>query len=167
MNKDKIKEISIGVLAVFMYFFLNSIQYVPFQLAGVTTDLLPTWVKIFYLIIYEIMTIAIMLLIFNKKITKDFKDMLINHKEYYSKYFKYYLIGLGIMLISNSIIVYVFDGGISTNEETIRDIFKISPLYIYFSSVIYAPIVEELTFRQGIRNIFGRNILFVLMLLQV
>jgi hypothetical protein len=162
MNKDKIKEISIGVLAVFMYFFLNSIQYVPFQLAGVTTDLLPTWVKIFYLIIYEIMTIAIMLLIFNKKITKDFKDMLINHKEYYSKYFKYYLIGLGIMLISNSIIVYVFDGGISTNEETIRDIFKISPLYIYFSSVIYAPIVEELTFRQGIRNIFGRNILFVL-----
>jgi hypothetical protein len=162
MNKDKIKEISIGVLAVFMYFFLNSIQYVPFQLAGVTTDLLPTWVKIFYLIIYEIMTIATMLLIFNKKITKDFKDMLINHKEYYSKYFKYYLIGLGIMLISNSIIVYVFDGGISTNEETIRDIFKISPLYIYFSSVIYAPIVEELTFRQGIRNIFGRNILFVL-----
>jgi hypothetical protein len=162
MNKDRIKEISIGVLAVFMYFFLNSIQYVPFQLAGVTTDLLPTWVKIFYLIIYEIMTIAIMLLIFNKKITKDFKDMLINHKEYYSKYFKYYLIGLGIMLISNSIIVYVFDGGISTNEETIRDIFKISPLYIYFSSVIYAPIVEELTFRQGIRNIFGRNILFVL-----
>jgi membrane protease YdiL (CAAX protease family) len=88
--------------------------------------------------------------------------MLINHKEYYSKYFKYYLIGLGIMLISNSIIVYGFDGGISTNEETIRDIFKISPLYIYFSSVIYAPIVEELTFRQGIRNIFGRNILFVL-----
>ena len=66
------------------------------------------------------------------------------------------------MLISNSIIIYIFESGMSSNEEAIRDLFKISPLYIYFSSVIYAPIVEELTFRQGIRNIMDKNILFIL-----
>lgn len=162
MNKDRIKEIIIGLLALLMYFLLISAETLPFKIVGVDINIMPSWLKIIYLIIYEIMVIAIMLLIFNKKIVKDFKDILINHKEYYSKYFKYYLIGLAIMLISNSIIIYIFESGMSSNEEAIRDLFKVSPLYIYFSSVIYAPIVEELTFRQGIRNIMGKNILFIL-----
>lgn len=162
MNKDRIKEIIIGLLALLMYFLLISAETLPFKIVGVDINIMPSWLKIIYLIIYEIMVIAIMLLIFNKKIVKDFKDILINHKEYYSKYFKYYLIGLAIMLISNSIIIYIFESGMSSNEEAIRDLFKVSPLYIYFSSVIYAPIVEELTFRQGIRNIIGKNILFIL-----
>lgn len=162
MNKDRIKEIIIGLLALLMYFLLISAETLPFKIVGADINIMPSWLKIIYLIIYEIMVIAIMLLIFNKKIVKDFKDVLINHKEYYSKYFKYYLIGLAIMLISNSIIIYIFESGMSSNEEAIRDLFKVSPLYIYFSSVIYAPIVEELTFRQGIRNIMGKNILFIL-----
>lgn len=162
MNKDRIKELIIGLLALFMYFLLISAETLPFKIVGVDINIMPSWLKIIYLIIYEIMVIAIMLLIFNKKIVKDFKDILINHKEYYSKYFKYYLIGLAIMLISNSIIIYIFESGMSSNEEAIRGLFKVSPLYIYFSSVIYAPIVEELTFRQGIRNIMGKNILFIL-----
>lgn len=162
MNKERLKEIIIGIIAILFYFLLNELEFFPFKVAGVDINNTPNWIKIIYLIIYEIMVIAIMLIIFNKKIIKDFKDILINHKNYYSKYFKYYLIGLGVMLISNCIIIFGFNNNMATNEESIRQLFKISPFYIYFSSVLYAPLVEELTFRQGIRNVIGKNIIFIL-----
>ena len=161
MTKLNIKEIIIGVSAVLLYFILSIIQTLPFDIVGISIDSLPLYLKIAYLIIYEIMVLCVMLLLFNKKITRDFKDILINHKEYYSKCIKYWLIGLVVMVLSNSLAFFI-GGGIASNEETVRELFKISPLYIYLSSTIYAPVVEELVFRQGIRNIIGRNYLFIL-----
>jgi len=159
----KTKDIILGLFGFFMYFFLSIIELLPFEIAGIDINHIPNFIKISYLIIYEIMEIAVLLLIFNKQIINNFEDMLKNHKQYFSKYFKYYLIGLAVMLISNFFIIFILDGGVADNEETIRNMFKVSPLYIYFSSVIYAPIVEELTFRQSLRNIFGKNFIFVIL----
>lgn len=159
----KTKNIILGLFGFFMYFFLNIIELLPFEIANVDINYIPNYIKISYLIIYEIMEICILLLIFSKQIITNFKDILKNHKMYFSKYFKYYLIGLAVMLISNFIIIFILDGGVADNEETIRNMFKISPLYIYFSSVIYAPIVEELTFRQALRNIVGKNFIFIIL----
>lgn len=155
------KDAMIGLLALFVYFFLSLFETVPLELAGMNINSLSYTVKIIYLIIYEIFTVATIILIFNKKIKKDFNNIIKNHKEYYSKYFKVWLIGLAVMLLSNAFIIFILDNEIAGNETTIRSLFEISPIYIYLSSVIYAPVVEELIFRQGIRNIFGRNIIFI------
>ena len=64
--------------------------------------------------------------------------------------------------MSNAFIVFILNGGIASNEDSVRELFKVSPIYIYLSAVFFAPVVEELVFRQGIRNLFGRNILFIL-----
>lgn len=159
--KNYIKDALIGISAIILYFILTIIQTLPFDIININLNELPLYAKVIYLLIYELMVICIMLLLFNKKIKRDFKDILINHKEYYSKCIKYWLIGLVVMSISNSLALVV-GGDIASNEESLRQLFKISPLYIYLSSTIYAPIVEELVFRQGIRNIFGRNYLFIL-----
>ena len=66
------------------------------------------------------------------------------------------------MIMSNLFINVFVTDGIASNEEVLRETFKISPIYIYFSSVIFAPIVEELVFRQGLKNIFPNKILFIL-----
>ena len=105
---------------------------------------------------------TIIILIFNKSLQSEFKDMRKNHKKYYKQYFKYYLIGLIIMMFSNLFIAIVSNGSTAGNQDAINDLFKISPLYIYFASVIYAPIVEELIFRKAIRNIIPNKILFIL-----
>lgn len=160
--KQYIKNAAIGIIAIIMYIVLSEIELFPFQALGVDVNSLPSFIKIAYLLIYEVMVISVMLIIFNKKITKDFKDILLNHKEYYSKCMKYWLIGLVVMILSNSLLAIMSEGGIAGNEEALREMFKTSPIYIYLSSIIYAPIVEELVFRQGIRNIFGRNILFII-----
>lgn len=162
MKNFNFKDFIIGIVALIAYFLLSNLQNFPFILAGIDTNNISTNIKIIYLVIYEIMTIAIILLIFNKQIKKSFKDILINHKKYFSENMKYYLIGIFVMLLSNSFIVFVLENNIASNEEAIRSLFQISPLYIYFSSVIYAPIVEELTFRQAFKNILGRNWIFIL-----
>ena len=66
------------------------------------------------------------------------------------------------MVLSNSILALLSGGGIAGNEESVRAMFKLNPVYMYISAVIFAPLVEELVFRQGIRNICGKNIVFIL-----
>lgn len=162
IKKYDFKNALLGILAIVAYFLLNSIQLLPFKLAGVDINQLSTTIKIAYLLIYELLMMAIIILIFSKKIKRDFNDLLKNHKEYYSEYMKFWLIGLGVMLVSNSFIIFGLGNEIAENENAVRSLFKISPLYIYLSSVIFAPVVEELVFRQGIRNILGRNIVFII-----
>ena len=51
-------------------------EHIPFVLAKIDTNSLPQSIKTFYLITYEIFIIAVMCLIFNKKLKTDFIDIL-------------------------------------------------------------------------------------------
>lgn len=160
--KIRFKQIGIGIGAMALYFLLPYLEGVPFVIMGVDTTTLPIWVKIFYLTMYSVLTASLIMIIYNKKISKDFKDMKKNSIKYFNKYIKYWLIGLFIMMVSNLFINLIVTNDIPSNEQAIRETFNISPLYIFFSAVIYAPIVEELIFRQSIKNIFHNKWLFII-----
>ena len=66
------------------------------------------------------------------------------------------------MLISNLLIQTFVSKGIADNEQNIREMFNSTPIYIFFSAVIYAPLMEELTFRLSIRKIFSNRWLFII-----
>ncbi len=157
-----IKSALLGLVAILAYFFLPMFQGIFFELFGVNTENLPINITIFYSVICDILMIALIILFFNKSIKKDFNDIKKNHKEYYSKYFKYYLIGLFVMMISNLIISLISQGGNAGNQETIEEMFEIAPVYVYCSAVFFAPIVEELVFRRAIKNIIPNALLFIL-----
>lgn len=152
-----------GGCAITIYLVLNSIQLLPFELFGVSVDVLPFNIRILYSLVYEILIACILMIIYHKKIVSDFNDLKKNHKKYFSDCIKYWLIGLMIMYISNFIIMYGFQNGIGENEETVRSLFTISPLYIYISAVIIAPITEELIFRKAIKDICQNKYLFIIM----
>ena len=156
------KHALIGIAALLLYFFLPSFKGIFFQIFDINTETLPIQIKTLYSAIYDIFLIAVMILLFNKTIEKGIKDIKKNHKQYYSKYFNTYLLGLGIMMISNAIIAIISNGGNSGNQEAINELFEVAPIYIYFSAVIFAPIVEELTFRKAIQNIIPNKFLFIL-----
>ncbi len=160
--KNYFRNALYGLLGIFLYFLLYSIEGLPFALVHVDPNSLPTFIKVTYLVAYEILMIAIMLLLYYNLFKKDLADMKKNHKKYYSKYFKYYLIAFAIMMISNLTIVLLLNKDISTNETLIRDTFKISPFYIYFSGIIFAPIVEETVFRGCVRKILTNKYLYVI-----
>ena len=50
-----------------------------------------------------------------------------------------------------------------SNEEAIRTLFGVNPIYIFISSVFLAPILEELTFRKAIKSIFKNKWVFIIM----
>lgn len=157
-----IKDALLGILALLTYFILPEIDGIIFKLFNIDTTSLSLNIKIIYSTIFDILIMAIIILIFNQSLKKEYKDIRKNHKDYYKNYFKYYLMGLIIMMFSNVIIAMISKGGIAGNQNTINELFEISPLYVYFASVIFAPIVEELVFRKAIRNIIPNGILFVI-----
>lgn len=167
LNKKKnLKEFSckfgkgIGVLCT--YFIMNELLILPFVLAGINYDTIPLTIKVIYAIIYEFAMIGIIILILKNEIRNAFKDITKNHMNYFSKYIKYWFLALIIMFASNLVITFISKGGIAGNEETIRTMFSKTPVYIFISSVFFAPILEELVFRQGLRNIFSNNIVFII-----
>lgn len=157
----KFKKVYLGLLSIITYFVLTNLQVLPFSLLGINLNNVSLSIKVTYLLIFELLITSILSIIYHKQIITDFKDLKKNHKKYFSECFKYWLIGLMIMYASNFIIMFVFDGGISENEEAVRSIFRLSPLYVYISAVIFAPIIEELVFRNSIRYVVPNKHLFI------
>lgn len=157
-----VKNALLGILSLIIYFILPKLNGIFFAIFNIDTSNLSLNIRIIYSTIFDILIIALIILIFNKSLKKEFKDFKKNHQEYYKNYFKYYLIGLLLMMFSNVVIAMISNGGTAGNQESINKLFEISPLYVYFASVIYAPIVEELVFRKAIRNIIPNGILFIL-----
>ena len=157
--KEYINQFAIGIAIILTYFLL---PYIKYAIAYFLNGNISTNISIILSVLIEILTIAVILLLFHKRIEKDFIDLKKNHKNYFSKYFKFYLIGLAVMYISNAILIFGFQNGIAGNEENIRELLGIHPIYIYFSAVLLAPSVEELVFRGAIKNIIPNDKLFII-----
>jgi len=158
--KKYLKNCSVGILVILSYFLLPTL--IKYVIAYLANGSLSEEVSVILSIIIEVLTLAVILLLFNKRIKENYIDLKKNHKKYFSKYFKFYLIGLAIMYISNAILIFVFNGGLAGNEETIRSILLVHPIYVYISAVLIAPSVEELVFRGAIKNIIPNSILYIL-----
>lgn len=151
-----------GIGAVTAYFLLNELAALPLVLAGIDVSNMPLALKSVYLLSYEIVMLAIIYLILKDKIDAALIDIKKNHREYFSKYFKYWVIALMIMSGSNILISLINGGQIAGNEETVRSMFSETPVYMFVSAVFIAPLTEEFIFRQGIRNIFSNNKAFII-----
>ena len=105
-----------------------------------------------YITISNIILIGVYILIYRKTLIHDIKDFIKSIKTYFTTSLKYWAIGLLIMYISNIIITFVLNKELAGNEQEVRNYIDNFPLYMLFSTVIFAPITEELTFRKSIRE---------------
>ena len=64
---------------------------------------------------------------------------------------------------SNLILQKITGLELSGNESTLRELIKSIPMYMGFSTVLYAPFVEEIIFRKSIRNVTKNKKIFVLL----
>lgn len=161
MKEQRLREIYIGLLALFTYFFVSLTEGVPFALLKIDIKTLPENIKIIYSLGCELFILSIILLLFKDKIKRDIQDMKQNYQQYFKNSFKYYLYGLGIMMVSNLVLSFL-TGGIAGNEEAIRSILGNHPIYMWISGVLIAPLMEELLFRQAIRFLFKNKWAFIL-----
>lgn len=114
-------------------------------------------------LINDILFLTILISIYYKSIKKNlFQYFKHNLKENLKTSISYWLIGLGIMVVSNLFIAIIMNEQLADNEETVRSMIDIAPLYMLFQLAIYAPISEELIFRRSIRDIFDNKWLYAL-----
>lgn len=159
-KNDKKSLIGIGVFL--LYFFATELQALPFWLLNINTETLPEFVKIVYLLAFQIALIGTIAFIFRKDLKENLEDLKKNHQNYFKNYLKYWFIALGIMMVSNAIITLLEPGSIANNEEAIREMFNTTPIYTFISAVILAPLLEELVFRKSFRYMFSNDALFIL-----
>lgn len=160
--KKNDKKTLIGIGVFLFYFFVSQFQALPFWVLNIDTTTLPEIVKVIYTLLVQVFLVLVIAYIFRKDLKKNFKDLKKNHKYYFSNYLKYWFLALGLMMLSNAIILMFEPGSIAGNEEAIRDMFSKTPIYTFISAVIIAPILEELVFRKSFRYMFSNDILFIL-----
>jgi membrane protease YdiL (CAAX protease family) len=161
--KKAIKNSLISISLILFYLFFNYIPIVFLYLIGIDYSSFSKIAKIMYMFICNIVVISVIGGIYYKTLVKDFKNFF--NKNIFTNLdnsFKYWLIGFGVMVVSNLIITTI-TGGIASNEETVRSLIETSPFYMAFDVVIYAPLMEELIFRKSIRNITNNKWGYVLL----
>lgn len=162
-DKQYYKIIIKGILPIAIYMIISFFGGTIIESFGVNLQETSITMKIIYSLILDLLIVIGVLLIFWKDLKKNWKDFKHNNQEYFNKYVKYWLIGVGVMAFSNIVITLITNSTSSNNQEAIMKIFEISPIYMFISAVIIAPLTEELVFRQSFRNIFKSNIIFILM----
>lgn len=160
--KIKIKEIIKFILIFLLYLLYSDIIIIILTKLGVNIKILPNNLKIAIMFLINLSLMIMLFIFYSKSIKENLKDLKLNFKSYIKDNFKYYVIGLLIMIISNIIISFFVEGN-STNETLIREYINIMPIYMIFSSCIYAPFTEEMVFRKSLRNCFNNKVLYILL----
>lgn len=146
-----------GLIGIGSYILSLVIFFVP--LLFIKTNSLTF--KIIYSLFQDIVQLLILVLIFKNELKDNLKDLKKNYKTYFKKYFKYWFLIIGIMMVSNYIILTFFNGTTASNQQAINNSFDKAPIYTFISAVFFAPILEELVFRLSIRKIFKNKYLFI------
>ena len=95
-----------------------------------------------------------------KSLRKDlntFKNDIMNNL---NTAFKYWIVGLVIMFVSNIIIVF-FNHNMAGNEQSVRQMINVLPFFMLINAGFIAPFNEEIIFRKSLGDIFKSKWLFV------
>lgn len=156
------KKILKNILIFISYFIFDITIKAIISLLGINYMSFNYDQKMLTTFIISIFYLLIILFLYRKELFIDLKDFKNNYKKYISKYIIIYLIGVLLMIIGNTIISKITNQSLSGNEIQIRERITNYPLIMIFSTIIYAPIIEEIIFRKSIKNIFKNKYLFII-----
>lgn len=154
------KSITKGLSTIFIYFILEFFTTLPLYLLNIDINNLDINSKVVYLLIYNLLIFVIIFMIYSKEIQKDFKNF--NFKVFIKKYFKYWILLITLMFLSNLLIQIIYPGSSAGNETSVRNSFKVAPIYSLISACLFAPFIEEMIFRMSFRKIFKDKYLFII-----
>ena len=151
-----------NIMTFLFYFFYQYLFIEILMLFNINYFNLNFSNKVLYLLISNFIFIIILILLFKDELKKDLIDFKKNHKKYITSNIWLYLFGIFLMGLSNYILQIITKLEISGNEESVRELISKAPIYMFFSTIIFAPIVEELIFRKTIRNIISKKYLYII-----
>ncbi len=157
------KKYFINILTFLFYFIYFELIVMLINYLGFDYNSFSYNKKVLLLFISNLLFMIYLLVIYRHELKDDLKDYKKNFKDYINKYLIYYVIGVALMAGSNLILQKITGLELSGNESTLRELIKSIPIYMGFSTVLYAPFVEEIIFRKSIRNVTKNKKVFVLL----
>lgn len=119
--------------------------------------------RVILTLICNFIILGIIIFLYRDTLIRDFKRYFNRHFfENFELSFKYWLVGFLVMVVSNFLITIITNGGIAGNEDSVRSLIDLVPLYMLFDVAIYAPLTEELIFRKSIRDFISNKWIYVL-----
>lgn len=153
----KYKDLFLALLSFLLYFTFGIFFSNILSLFNINLTELKPFLLNLIMIVSDLIFMIILFLIYRKEIIDDFKKFTSNKGKWFFKYIGIFLISVLIMGILNVILSKITNLETSENEELVRKMIKLLPVYMTFSTVLYAPFVEELLFRKCIRKIVKGN----------
>ena len=114
----------------------------------------------------ELLTLVLLVLINWERLKRDFIDFDKNYKSYLKIGIKAWVIGILVMIISNTIINGFIFNDVANNEAIDRAVINYYPLYSVIAMIFIGPFIEELTFRCGYKDhIKNKKLYYILTVL--
>ena len=163
-TEKKLIKFVISILLITLMLFWGVIPSIILYILGIDPSTLNDTVKYSIVFVNDLLLIGLLILIYYKTVNEDFKKYF-NHnfKNNFKQSIVYWLIGFGAMIFSNYIIAIVMNGQLTENEESVRSMIDMAPLYMGFQLVIYAPFVEEIIFRKSIRDFVSNKWVYAIL----
>ena len=160
MKNNKIMAVlkNIGLLILLLSFSGIVLMLLPIDYNSLSTN-----ARLILLFVIDFIFLSLVVFAYFKPLKKDFKPFFKDFTNNIEISIKYWLIGVIVMIVSNMIIVVLLSGGVASNEESVRSLIEIAPLYMFFNVSIYAPLTEELIFRRGFREMISNKWLYIFM----
>lgn len=156
------KENTINVIkCIFLFILFFTISAIPALILRIDISKFNDLETVIYSLSCSLLFLSIIMLCYKKTLIKDFKPYFKNFGKNFENSFKYYLVGVGVMIFSNLIITLLFQGDLSTNETVVRSYINASPLLMAIDISFYAPLAEELLFRKSIRDVVKNKWLYI------
>lgn len=162
MKNNKIKII-LNLLVFTIYYIMPIFLSYIFKLLNVKLANLSNVMVFIVLISLDLLPLLFLVIVYRKDFKKDYLNYKNNFIKNIDKYIWLWIFALVIMSLSNVLISLLSGSDISNNEQAIRNITKIFPIYSVISTSIIAPIAEELAYRKTIRNVFINKKLSIIM----
>ena len=155
-------SIFIFILSFLIFYFGQYLQLVPIILFDIKY---PTDNMLTYSLLNLFSNVCILLLLFwlfKVPLKEDFKKFKKKPFKMMDTAFKFYMLGLVGMMLSNIIITFVLGGGGAENEKVVQSMISSAPFLMVLNAGILAPIIEEVVFRKAMDGLFKKKIFYVL-----
>lgn len=116
----------------------------------------------FIMILIDLTMVIFVLTLLKKKFKGQLQDFKKNWKENLKTIFKFWLLGLLLMMITNLIINVFIMKGIAPNEETNREVLNNFRIYAITTMCLLTPIIEEALFRLNFKNALPNKKVFLI-----
>ena len=161
MNSINFKKIPKSLFVMILFFSTSILSLIPIFIFNINIENITISQNAIITLTVDLILASILIFLYRRELKKDLKDLKKNFYSLFETSFKYWFVGLMLMMASNIFINLVFPNAVSGNENSVQELISVQPLVMLITAGIIGPIIEELVFRTSIRDVFKNKYLFI------